>query len=140
MVLDLTRRTTPGHRLPLVPLLSSCVPSVASGIAERGGARGGLNKLFCRLPLPLVFCLQSYKFFLKPPNIYAIILLKSINNTSHNRDSPHCEIICNTSYPFIRILSILSLIFLFLFYDTPLYPWHTILVYTCIHKYNSKSD
>ena len=27
----------------LLPLLSSCVPSVASGKAERGGARGGLN-------------------------------------------------------------------------------------------------
>ena len=30
-------------RLFFLPL-SSCVPSVASGKAERGGARGGLNK------------------------------------------------------------------------------------------------
>ncbi len=64
--LDPTRRTTPGHRLPLFCLNSP---------PKLGGARGGLNKLFCRLSFPLVFCLQRYNFFLNYANILPIILV-----------------------------------------------------------------
>ena len=50
-------------------------PPPACSPPKLGGARGGLNKLFCRLSFPLVFCLQRYNFFLNYANILPIILV-----------------------------------------------------------------